>query len=45
MGAGDDPPVQYIHESSTEVTVWTQTFTEWLARVMPNEDGDLPPWI
>ena len=44
MGAQDDPPVQYIHETSTEVTVWTQTFTEWLARVMPNEDGELPPW-
>lgn len=44
MGAGDDPPVQYIHEASTEVTVWTKTFTEWLTRVMPNEDGALPPW-
>jgi hypothetical protein len=44
MAAGDDPPVQYIHEASTETTVWTETFTEWLSRVIPSEDGKLAPW-
>ena len=44
MGAADDPAVRYIHEASTEAIVWTETFTEWLSRVMPTEDGELPPW-
>ena len=45
MDAGHDPPVHYIHEASTGVSVWSQTFTEWLARVLPNRDGELPPWM
>ncbi|MDH4170920.1 MAG: hypothetical protein OEW42_15150 [Acidimicrobiia bacterium] len=44
MGAADDPPVRYIHEACTEAIVWTKTLTEWLERVMPREDGELPPW-
>lgn len=44
MDAGHNPPVHYIHETSSGVSVWSQTFTEWLSRVMPNRDGELSPW-
>lgn len=45
VDAGHDPPVRYIHEASTGVSVWSQTFSEWLNRVLPNRDGELPPWM
>lgn len=45
MDAGHDPPVRYVHEASTGVSVWSQTFSGWLSCVLPNRDGELPPWM